>query len=163
MRPDPIANYRTAPLEELLTILLRQFRRPLATRQIQFSDADAAALAKRIISREPLTEADETIRAALVELVRESESVLARWSLTFEQSLKTPISEMSGWESTADFLEIAAEKANAELRISTGAALLVALGDRGFIPHLLSVIHSADPDLDTVIAERVLALANEKA
>ncbi len=162
MRPDPLANYRTAPLEDLLTILLRQFRRPLATRQIHISDADAAALAKRIIARETLTDADQAIRAALADLVRESEAVLARWSLTFEQSLKTPIGEIPGWESTADFLDLAAEKTNAELRISTGSALLAALGDRGFAANLRTVIASAEPDLETVIAERVLAMIGER-
>lgn len=158
MRPDPLANYRTAPLDDLLTILLRQFRRPLATRQIQLSDADAAALAKRIAAREPLTDGDQAIRAALAELVRESEGVLARWSLTFEQSLRTAVSDIPGWETTSDFLELAAEKTNAELRISTGSALLAALGDSGFAANLRTVIATAEPDLETVIAERVLAM-----
>ncbi|MFN8530568.1 MAG: hypothetical protein U0670_18340 [Anaerolineae bacterium] len=161
MRPDPIQTYRSAPLGELLAVLLRQFRRPLAAHGITFTDAEAGEIGARLAAvtgdREPLTERETALRAALAALVHESEAVLANWNLTFAQSLEAEMTDIPGWESTSDFLELANEKTNAELRISTGSALLVALGDREFVPHLRTVIARAEPDVDTVIAERVLA------
>jgi hypothetical protein len=72
--------------------------------------------------------------------------------------------DLPGWESTADFLALAEQKANAELRISAGSALLVLLDERWFGAHLASVLDRAaetgQPDLDTVIAERALQAAS---
>ncbi len=162
MRPDPTAVYRQAPLAELLTILLRQFKRPLLSQGITLSDAEAAAIAEQIDARAPLSEKAIAVRDALIKLIIESEGVLAAWGLTFAQSLDADMSDIPGWESTADFLELANAKANAELRISTGAALVTALGDGRFRHHLGALIQRAQPDLDTVIAERVLALDNHQ-
>ncbi|MEP7293700.1 MAG: hypothetical protein ABI835_18070, partial [Chloroflexota bacterium] len=83
--------------------------------------------------------------------------VLRRWNLSFEQSLDTEMTEIPGWESTAEFLEIANEKANAELRISTGVSLVAALGDWRFERELRFLAGRAD-DLDGVIAGRVLEM-----
>ena len=94
---------------------------------------------------------------ALVALVAESEGVLAGWSLTFEQALDTEMGDVPGWESTAEFLEIANEKANAELRISTGSILVAALGDARYAARL-RFLASREDDLDGVIARRVLVL-----
>lgn len=158
--PDPISTYQNAPLNELLAILLRQFRRPLAGRGVELSDAEAEALAERIVARKALGEKAEAIRVALVELVAESEALLAGWKLTFEQALDTEMGDVPGWESTAEFLEIANEKANAELRISTGSILLVALGDEQYTARLRFLAGRED-DLDGVIARRVLALSSD--
>ncbi|MDX2161713.1 MAG: hypothetical protein SF162_10340 [bacterium] len=158
MRPDPLSTYRQAPLAELLAVLLRQFRRPLAAHGVTFTDAEAAEIARRLAENTPLDARETALRDALAVLVRESEGVLARWSLTFAQSLAADMDAIPGWETTAEFLEIANEKTNAELRIATGSALLVALGDTIFIPHLETLVRRGEPDLDTVIAERVLAL-----
>lgn len=158
MPPNRTAGYERASLAELLAILLRQFRRPLAAHGVILSDAEAAEIASAAVERVPLTEKAQTARKALIELVAESERVLAGWNLTFEQSLDTEMGAIPGWTTTAEFLEVANEKANAELRISTGAALLVALGDYRYTHQLLYIVeHSgADADLDEVIARRVL-------
>ena len=164
MLPNRISAYDQAPLEELLTILLRQFKRPLESQGVTITDAEATEIAEAIIKRKPLSEKAQTVRTALVELVRESENVLAGWKLTFQQSLKTDMSDIPGWETTAEFLERANEKANAELRISTGSALLAALGDLRYKHHLFYMVEQGEnerqPDLDQVIARRVLLFAS---
>ncbi len=160
MHPDRLAAYRDAPLADLLAILLRQFRRPLAGRGIDLTDAEIETLAQRIAERADPGEQAAAIRAALVDLIAESETVLARWTLTFRQSLDAEMTDISGWHSTAEFLEIANEKANAELRISTGAALLAALGDPRCAPDLLWLVERGEDDLDAVIARRVLLFAS---
>ena len=161
MLPDPLAAYRNAPLGDLLAILLRQYRRPLAGQGIELSDAEAEALAQAIAARAPLGDKAQPIRTALIDLIDESERVLARWNLSFQKSLDTEMNDIPGWESTAEFLEIANEKANAELRISTGAALLMALGDTRHVPELLFLVERGETDVDAVIARRVLLFASQ--
>ncbi len=159
--PDPLAAYQNAPLGDLLAILLRQFRRPLKGQGVDLMDAEAEALAHDLAAHNPLSDKAQAIRAALVSLIAESEAVLARWKLTFQQSLDTEMKDIPGWESTAEFLEIANEKANAELRISTGASLLAALGDLRYANDLLFLVERGEDDLDAVIAKRVLLFAGE--
>ena len=158
---DRAGAYRAAPLADLLTILLRQFRRPLKSRVVDLNDADAEALAHTLANRAETDAQGEAIRAALVELVAESEAVLAKWNLTFAESLAAEMDAIPGWETTAEFLDIANEKANAELRISTGAALLVAFGDPTYVHPLQALVARGDDDLDSIIAARVLAFADE--
>ena len=158
--PDPLAAYQNAPLGDLLAILLRQFRRPLKGQGVDLTDAEAEALAHELAEQRSLSEKSQAIRTALVDLVAESETVLSRWNLTFQQSLDTEMKDIPGWESTAEFLEIANEKANAELRISTGASLLAALGDLRSANDLLFLVERGEDDLDAVIAKRVLLFAS---
>jgi hypothetical protein len=156
MRPDRGQTLANAPLEDLLTILLRQFKRPLAAQSVTLTDADAARIAAEVAGSAPESDERRAIREALVAVIAESESVLARWSLTFEQALDTPMDKIDGWESTAEFLEVANEKANAELRIAAGAALLTALGDPRHAPKL-RFLHQRDPDdPDAQIGQRML-------
>jgi hypothetical protein len=149
-----------APLEDLYTLLLRQLKRPLLTYGIPLSDADAAHIAAEIVQRAPLTDQSQAVRDGLIEVVAESERVLANWNLTFEQSLETGMDAMPGWESTAEFLDIANDKSNAEIRIAAASALVTALGDLRYAPHLLTLA-AGDPDeMDTAVAERTLALVS---
>lgn len=161
MLPDRLAAYRAAPLGDLLAILLRQFRRPLAERGIHLTDPEAEALAHAIAERRGDNARIAPLREALAALVEASRGLLAGWNLTFQQSLDTEISAIPGWESTAEFLEIAEQKANAELRISTGGALLLALGDQRCVDDLRFLVGRGDDDLDGVIAGRVLAFAGD--
>jgi hypothetical protein len=159
MLPDRLHAYETTPLHELLAVLLRQYRRPLTGRGVKLSDAEAAELAEAIVRGEAHPQAD-AVRAALVDLMAESEAVLARYGLTFPDSLAVTMESIGGWETTAEFLEVANEKANAELRLSTGAALLVALGgtaDEARLRRWLAALAAQPDDLDGVIARRVLA------
>lgn len=170
MPPNTVAAYEAAPLDELLSILLRQFKRPLAAHGIALTDTEVEQIARAAATRTSLDdERIDRIRAALGELIAESETVLARMGLTFAQSLDTGMDQIAGWETTAEFLELANEKVNAELRISTGSALLVALGDLTYARALLFLVERAfgdaahslvQPDLDAVIARRVLCLVS---
>ena len=105
--PDPLLAYQNAPLSDLLAILLRQFRRPLKSQGVELSDAEAEAIAHDLVYYDSSSEKAQAIRAALVDLIAESETVLTRWNLTFQQSLDTEMKDISGWESTAEFLDIA--------------------------------------------------------
>ena len=161
MRPDRANFGETAPLHDLLTVLLRQFKRPLANQNVELSEDEIAALVQRIVERQPPDATGERVRAALIALVTESEAVLAKWNLTFQQSLDTGMDQMPGWESTAEFLDIANEKSNAELRISTGAPLVTALGDRRYAPYLLFLVGRADDEVDRAIAGRILRFVSQ--
>jgi hypothetical protein len=160
MFPDRAQSLDDAPFDHLLTILLRQFRRPLVSQGVELTEADIAGVVREMIERQPLSEKAEAVRAALVNLIAESESVLGQWNLTFAQSLKTLMDAIPGWETTADFLEIANEKSNAELRIVIGSALLAALGDLRHADYLLQVIEHDPVDTDAVVARRVLSFVS---
>lgn len=148
-------------IEELALILLRQFKRLLAERGADRTDTELRALAERAAER-AVAEADAIVLEALRQIIVESEALLAGWGLSFEQSLGTGMDDMPGWETTADFLAIANEKINAELRISAGAALLTLLGDARYAAHALAGVrhglHDAE-DVDAVINLRALAFA----
>ena len=156
VRPDRASLATNAPLDELLSLLLRQFKRPLAAHGIEFSDGDANTIASAIVSRAPLSEKAIQIREGLIAAVTQSEEVLRAWELTFEQSLETSMDAMPGWESTADFLNVANEKANAELRIASASALVTALGDPRYLPYIRYLAGRRSDDMDEVIARRVL-------
>jgi hypothetical protein len=151
-------TFADAPLEELLSVLLRQLKRPLAVHRIQLTDADAERLAQDRAADKPLTFPE--LPAALVAVVSESEAVLATMGLTFTQSLDTPMDALSGWESTSEFLELANEKSNAELRITLGSALALAFGEGKFVPYLQHLAGSDYGD-ESVIARRVLEKSSE--
>lgn len=162
MNPTPPPDDRDSPaavwpLEHLLAVLLRQFRRPLAGRGVPLSDADAQTIAQAVTARHALDERAQAVREALAALVAESESVLAGWGLSFRQSLATGMDVMPGWHTTAEFLELAGEKANAEIRIGAGAALLAALGDLRHAARLFDLVEQAPDEVEAVVARRVLA------
>jgi hypothetical protein len=154
MRPDRDQTLSQAPLSDLLAILLRQHRHLLAERGIELTEAEIRELAANM----PV--GDSPLRAALIDIVEESLTVLARWDLTFPLALKTDMNALPGWETTAEFLEIANAKSNAELRISSGATLVAALGDWRYGHLLLAAIDHDPAEVDTVTARRVLSLAS---
>jgi hypothetical protein len=152
-------NVWTWTIEELALILLRQFKRLLTERGADRSDAALKSIASDAAAGHV---DDSAVTAALRQVVDESEAVLGAWGMTFAQSLATGMEEMPGWESTADFLTLANDKVNAELRIAAGSALLALLGDMRYVHHALAVIdHGKDDpeDVDAVIATRALARA----
>ncbi|MFN8371642.1 MAG: hypothetical protein U0694_02020 [Anaerolineae bacterium] len=158
----PAENARTfenAPLEELFSVLLRQFKRPLKDQGFNLSDKDGDALAQGIVSHQPDSRA-QAVLEALTRVVTESENVLSHWGLTFEKSLDVNMDNLPGWQSTAEFLELATEKSNAELRIAAGAALVLVLGDKRYKSYLQYLAKGNYGD-ETIIAKRALAFANE--
>ncbi len=147
-------TFETLPIDELLVVLLKQMKRPLESVGMTISDMDAKGYVRQRITGEG--DIPPTLIQGLLDSVAESEKVLAQWGLTFQQSLATQMDNIPGWETTADFLELANEKVNAELRITLGAALALALGgETRYVPYLR---HLADGNYgdETIIARRVL-------
>lgn len=146
-----------APLRDLLAVLLRQHKRLLVARGVELTEAGIQALAEQIATGQPAGELVKAMRTALIDIAAESEQTLARWNLTFAQALGTTVADMPGWETTAEFLELANEKSNAELRIASAAALLAALGDLRYADHLLAAVTHDPHEIETVTARRVLS------
>lgn len=164
MRPDRATNAEYWEFDKLVAILLRQFRRLLAEKDIDLTEADIRQMGEQVANRAPLDPRTPAITEALSELVQESVGALAQWNLTFAESLATSMTDMSNWQTTADFLEVANEKINAEVRISAGVSLMVALGDYRYAAVLLQAIdHDLKTegrlDVDAVIAKRALLFA----
>jgi hypothetical protein len=158
---DPAETFATLSIGELLTVLLKQMKRPLASVGVTIADDEAKRCVQSRI--EGRWQEPPGLLQGLAAAIKESEAVLARWGLTFQQSLDTPMDKIPGWETTAEFLELANEKANAELRITLGAALTLALGgERGFVPYLEHLAAGEYGD-ETVIARRVLAFSNQQS
>lgn len=156
MRPDRANALMTAPLADLLVVLLRQYKRLLAERGVALTEADMQQVAQAVVAHEPPSEQAQAIRAILIDLADESIGVLARLNLTFEQSIQTTMTDLPGWESTSDFLELANEKGNAELRIASSAALVAALGDLRYADVLRAAIRHDPDEIETVVARRIL-------
>lgn len=159
--PNPAYQLLHAPFADIIKILLPQFRRLLEQRDIQLTQADIETLSNSIT--EKTIPADyEVLKEAFRDIVQESIAELQnRFNLNFAESLHASMKQLVDWEktTTANFLEVANHKNNAELRISAGSSLLVAWGDLQYADYLLTVIEAdgnAD-DVDAVIAKRVLA------
>lgn len=165
MLPDRASHVETWEFDKLVTILLRQFKRLLAERGVELTDAEMQQIGVDTASRNAPDEKIPAICAALAAVVAESEGVLKQWNLTFAQSLATDMNAMPGWTTTADFLEIANDKVNAEVRISAGSALMLALGDTRNVNLLIQAVeHDLKAfnqlDVDAVIARRALLFAS---
>ncbi len=160
MPPNRLAAFQTAPLAELLTVILRQFRRPLAAQGFELTDSAAADLAAAVVAHQPH---DQTplLREALAAIVGDSLAALDQWGLTFQAALDTPMDAIPGWTTTAEFLALAEAKSNAELRIALGASLLYALGDHRYADIVRWLADRADDpaaaDIDSIFARRVTA------
>ncbi|MEZ4671884.1 MAG: hypothetical protein R3E39_28605 [Anaerolineae bacterium] len=155
---DRAHTFEGAPLDELLSVLLRQLKRPLGTQGFKLTDAEANEMALQRVQGAAVKCSPELL-AALAGVVQESQTVLARWGLTFQKALDADLSSIGGWQTTAEFLDIANEKSNAELRITLGSALgLVFGGDKQYAPDLLFLARGDYGD-ESVIARRVLTFA----
>lgn len=158
-RAQNVSSWTT---EELTVILLRQFKRLLAERGLELTEIDIQALAKTAAVRQVRSSDVNTLCAILRELIGESLDVLMGWGFSFAKSLETGMDTLPGWETTAEFLTLANEKGNAELRISAGAALLALLGDYSHVDKCWDTYrHGADDpeDVDAIIARRALSFA----
>ena len=153
---DRAHTFANAPIQDLLSVLLRQLKRPLANQGFKLTDAEANRLAtERVDGKIPQRSLE--LVAALEDIVSESEAVLADLGLTFQTSLDADLSTIGNWQTTAEFLDIANEKSNAELRITLGAALDMAfVGDDRYTPYLLFLAEGDHGD-ETVIAQRILS------
>jgi hypothetical protein len=159
--PDPAETFATLPVDELLIVLLKQMKRPLASVGVTITDDETKRCVQSRV--EGRWQEPPGLLDGLAAAVEESEKVLAQWGLSFQQSLDTPMDNIPGWETTAEFLELANEKSNAELRITLGAALTLALGgERRFVPYL-EYLAAGDYGDETVIARRVLGFSSQQS
>lgn len=157
---SPADNLLHAPTADVIVLLLRQFKRLLSERDIDLTTDDMEALAKAAADYQSLPGHGATIKIALEEMVTESLNVLReQFKLSFAEALATDMSAIGGWQTTAEFLDIANQKSNAELRVSAGSTLLVLFGEAEFAPLLLDVIvdDAGANDVDGVFARRALA------
>ena len=131
MLPDRLHAYETTPLHELLAVLLRQYRRPLTGRGVKLTDAEAAELAEAIVRGEAHPQAD-AVRAALVDLMAESEAVLARYGLTFPDSLAVTMESIAPGTVLESTLLFAGHASDLERSaIGHALSLVTCLGGKG--------------------------------
>lgn len=155
---NPADSLRTAPIEELAVLLLKQFKRLLSERDLTLTTPEIEAFGAAMAAHTAPMQA-AAMRAALQQIVQESLTELqTRFGLTFEASLAADMNSIGGWQTTAEFLEVANHKSNAELRISAGSSLLVMMGAIDYADYLWQVIADDDGvwDVDASFALRAL-------
>lgn len=153
--------YASAPIRDVLAVLLRQFRRPLQNIGFDLSFDLIGETAAQIAERTPPSEQSVALRDGLVRVVEESEAWFSAHHLTFTRSLQTDMGDMPGWETTAEFLDLANAKSNAELRVAGASALVLALGDVRYADHLLFLVaHPEVDDVNALMAQRILAFVS---
>lgn len=157
------SNVESWEWQELWTILLKQFKRILAEQQqIELSETDINHIAEQATNQNSSDAMVKQVAEGMRNAVKESLDVLSQYNLTFEQSLAASMDELE-WETTADFIELANIKTNAELRISAGSSLLLGLGDLNHVTDAWKAYRHGknDPeDVDAVIARRALVFAS---
>ena len=162
MRPDRATNIESWDIDALTLILFRQFKRLLADKGVNLTDSEMQAIANSVAKRHVSAEHVHMIISALDALIGESMTVLAGYGLSFAQSLATDMTDLTHlWNTTADFLSIANEKGNAEIRISAGSALMTLLGNYRHVDNLITAIehdiHALGTlDVDAMICKRAL-------
>lgn len=156
---NPAEKLLDAPIADLAGLLLKQFTRLLHERGLVLSQVQLNQVSEAAASHQRIPALQDTLVQHLRALVEESLAYLReRFGLSFAAALQTDMSQIGGWETTAEFLDIANHKSNAELRISAAASLLALLGDDTYASELFTVV-AADGglmDVDAMIARRAL-------
>lgn len=156
---SPAAHLATAPISDLISILMQQFKRPFVEQGIDTAPEALTPLIEAAAEHKPLPAPAEAVKTLLRSIVQESETALRDgFGFTFEDSLHKTMDDVTGWTSTAEFLEKANDKSTAELRISTASLLLTFLGDTSALTHVRTVLaeDSGAEDVDGVLAMRAL-------
>ena len=158
MSSEALEKLAQVPLQEILHLLFRQLDGALTGR----AQSLGAKPSRDLIAALAAGETPGSVNALTVVLIRIVEDNLKilrdRLSVDFASSLAADITQAADWESTADFLSIANEKAGAEQEILIASALLVACGKSEYASYLIDAIE-ADAgalDVDAVIARRML-------
>lgn len=160
MRPDRATNIESWGVDALTLILLRQFKRLFVERGVNLTDADMQSIGEQAMNR--VLSPQSALITALNQIIGESLTVLSGWGFSFGQSLATDMNDLTHlWQTTADFLSLANEKGNAEIRISAGSSLLTLLGDFSHVDKLITAIqHDMDTigmlDVDAMLCKRAL-------
>lgn len=156
---NPSDALLSAPLADLVVLLLKQFKRLLAERGLALTTTQMDELGQTAATRAPLPACAQALPDLLGQIIAESEAYLReRFGWTFAESLAHDMSAVQGWETTGEFLEIANYKSNHELRISAASSLLALLGDERGRANLWAVLDAEGQaqDVDGAFARRAL-------
>ena len=152
------AQLNNLPFSDVLLILLDSLRPALSAQGITLGADDARDLAAALADGRGHGKA-AMIEEAVVQVV-EARLLLLRdsWRMDFPAALRSDLADIGSWQTTAEFLELANAKAEAETQIALGSALLVALGRHNYAKYLFDMIEydAGDNDVDTHIAKRAL-------
>lgn len=160
---NPQSAYETATIKELTDVLLRQLKRPM----LNDADLDLSfdvifKIAEHVDARRPLPTEVNAIQAALVQVIAVSAAWFAEREMTFKQCLLTDMKDMPGWETTAEFLDLANHKSNHELRTASASATLALLGDYQATPALITLLENPQrDDVSAIMARRVLTFVTD--
>ncbi len=160
MRPDRATNIELWSVDALTLILLRQFKRLLVERGVNLTDAEMQTIGEQVANRN--LSPQPSLMTALEVIIAESLGVLSGWGFTFGQSLATDMTDLTHlWQTTADFLSLANEKGNAEIRVSAGSSLLTLFGNLSQVKNLIIAIDHdmhvlGTLDVDAMICKRAL-------
>lgn len=119
---------------------------------------EARALAGAIAAGQWRAKA-ESVTTRVADLVDgRLDALQSRWQIDFATSLGADMAAIGPWRTTAEFLALANDKADAETDIALGSALLAAAGRREYARYLLDALeHDAGAfDIDATIARRIL-------
>ncbi len=158
MASQALEKLAQAPLQEILHLLFRQLDGALTRREPSLGAKPSRDLIAALAAGET-PESVKDLAAALISIVEDNLKTLRdRLSVDFAGSLAADITQVADWQSTADFLSIANEKAGAEQAIMIASALLVACGKSQYASYLIEVIEddAGALDVDAVIARRIL-------
>lgn len=158
MSESPAEGLNRAPLGEVIFILLQHFRPSLSEAGLNLGTDEARALAGVIAAGETHAKADALTRHISDLVDGRLDALRARWRLDFAGALRAGMADIGPWRTTAEFLDLANDKAATETDIALGSALLVAAGHRDYAPYLLDVIEQDGGacDIDAIIARRIL-------
>lgn len=158
---NPAEQLKALDVAHLTAELLKQFQRLLTQHEVSLTKAQIDHISEQVAQQQPPPDTIAAVCAAMRTIVNESVTELkTRFHFTFARSLREDMTSIGGWTTTAEFLEVANHKSNAELRISAGSTLLILLGetDATYFDYLYTVInHDAGvQDVDAVFAQRAL-------
>src|ERR1041384_7864585 len=106
---NPSDELKKLPLATLIADLLKQINKPtlLGARDLRLSKDEIDMIAEKL-------EANETLRDAIFDIMQESLAELKeRFGFGYAESLQTQdMNAIGGWETTAEFLELANTKSN---------------------------------------------------
>ncbi len=158
MPDSPAEGLSRAPLSEVILILLQHFRASLAEAGLRLGHDEARELAGTIALGQRHVKSDSVTQHIADRVDGHLAKLQSRWQIDFAASLRADMAAIGPWRTTAEFLELANDKAEAETSIVLGSALLAAAGRRDYAPYLLDALEfdAGALDIDGAIARRIL-------
>jgi len=155
---SPTEGLSRAPLGEVIFILLQHFRAHLVGAGLTLGTDEARELAAAVATGRRHDKAGPVLRTIAERVDGCLAALQSRWQLDFAASLRADMAAIGPWRSTAEFLELANDKAVAETDIVLGSALLAAGGRRDYASYLLDALEfdAGAFDIDGAISRRIL-------